>query len=976
MAYRLYFRGELSPGVSRGEAAERIGKLFRQPTEQIEERLFSGRPIRIKTVDTKEEAKRIVAAFAKAGAKLEVRNVQDESASEAGPESPPAAQQKPKAGPRYGFLAGMTLAIAAVIVAAWYTAPIWKNNPASDEQAAASRALATEDLIALGHLDIERTTELQARLFGAPDPNVLLAGEDNVWDSLVAAGIDPGEFADDVIVALYADANGSSWAIAIPGRPDADAVRRWIDGRYGIDNYDEATGTFYFSWLDEKTCEAVPTKAARVGKERVLFADAARIDSIWTRLESSAAAEVDIDEWAGMTERQVLTIGVFTPAMMGQATDGMAGMMLAAAGQAVEPAEALYFGVAPAIMPPGVIILGSISSNDQPFLDQTHASAANWLDVAKTNAVASNPDLVDIYDRIAFSLDSRTFSAGVRLDTDLDNELQRLFTALFRGAFQLGPTQGSAGTMPLEEKIDEDPALYSDASADQLQPYASFGSGFIEPQWQQGPFALAVSKLELDNDGSLQVSLKGEGRGLVNLGARSKLVRMQVTDVTDGDSQSLLPKRECGPVKNRGWADAGSVSEGSHFAGSDLIHFPTVSLEKELSLREGTEAGTVSAIRGEIEYQLPARVRSVIVDVPLEGKVVEGNDVRILFQAGSERTISYQSSGDTRRVLAVRALNTKRQVLTNGGSTWGNNWLAGGEHASVDVNGVIAAVEVVLAEELEPLIYSFELPGAYPPIRVDKARNRPPVEAATPNELDTALRLAAPDVTFPYSEPMATVVAGPGLLAVDRLRASSFMGLVVQLDLYVSKEMPLAGQLNGSSIVFDKAELADGREIDLVLSSPVSLAHDGAYWLNGEFTTDPEKPWLKGHATLQMADYDGDTPETISGRIVFRAARETSANSMSVAPGSRLSDHGINVAIAEWRQNNLSLDISNGAERILSIEAFDGAGQLVGRAARIDGSGLESTARVELDVRPESLRIFFATQLVEHEVPFSIGTTP
>jgi len=965
MAYKLYFRGELSPGVSREEAAERIGKLFRQPAETIEERLFSGRLVSIKTVATTEEAKRIVAAFAKAGAKLEVRKVRDE-----------AAQQRPNAGPRYGFIAGMVFAVAVVIAVAWYTAPIWKNNPASEEQAAASRALATEDLIALGHLDIQRTTKLQARLFGAPDPDALMAGEDNVWGSLVAAGMDPREFADDVIAALYTGTNGPSWAIAIPGRPDADVVRQWIDSRYGIDSYDESTSTFYFSWLDEETCVVVPTKAARVGQERVLFADAARIDLIWTRLESSAAAEVGIDEWLGMTERQVLTLGVFSPATMGQAADGMAGMMLAAAGQAVEPAEALYFGVAPAMVPPGVIISGSISSNEQAFLDETHASAANWLDVAKTNAVTSNPDLVDIYDRISFSLDSRTFSAGVRLDTNLDTELQRLFTALFRNAFQAGSMQASVGGMPLEEKVDENPTPYTDASADQLQPYASFGDGLVKPQWQQGPFALAVSKLELNDDGRLQVSLNGEGRGLVNLGDRSKLVRLRVIDVTDGDGQSLLSKRECGPVKNQGWTDAGFVSEGSQFVGSELIRFPTIALDKELSLREGVDAATVSAIRGEIEYQLPVSVRSVVVDVPLEGKVVESNGVRVRFQAGSERSISYQASGDTRRLLSVRALNANHQPLTNGGSMSGENWLAGGEHVSVDINGVITAVEVVLADKLEQLRYSFELPDAYPANRDDKARKRPPVATATPDELDAALSLAAPDVAFPYSKPMATVVAGPGLLAVDRLQASSFMGLVAQLNLFVSNKMPLAGQLNGSSIVIDKAELADGSEIDLALSSAVSLTHDGAYWMNGEFTTDPEKPWLKGRATLQMSDYDGDTPESIDGHIIFRAARGTSTRTMSVAPGTQFSDQGINAAISAWRQNSLSLDISDGAERILSVEAMDGEGQLVGRAVRIDGSGAESTASIELNGRPESLRIFFATELIEHEFPFSIGTSP
>ena len=131
MAYKLYFRGELIEGVSREEAAGRLGKLFRQPAETIEERLFSGRRLRIRTVDTEEEAKRLVAAFARAGAKLEVRKVQDDSAGEAVPDSPPMAHTKPQSSPRYGLLAGGTVAIAVFIVAAWYTAPVWKNNPAS-----------------------------------------------------------------------------------------------------------------------------------------------------------------------------------------------------------------------------------------------------------------------------------------------------------------------------------------------------------------------------------------------------------------------------------------------------------------------------------------------------------------------------------------------------------------------------------------------------------------------------------------------------------------------------------------------------------------------------------------------------------------------------------------------------------------------------------------------------------------------------
>lgn len=974
MALKLVFRGDLTPGVTAQQAAERLAKMVGQSPADVKDRLFSGRPVTIKTVDTEDEARRFVAAFSRAGAKLEVQRVTSEAAAS----NPHSRKQTPRKRRRqllYGAVAFAALIIGGVTAGAWYTAPVWHNGTVSDEQAIAGNALATRDVIALGHLDVQRATDLQARLFGVPDADALPGQDDKLWDSLLAAGIDPRDAVDDAIVALYVDGAGADWAVVLPGRIDFDAMHTWLGNGYDIERVDAAHRTIYFSWTDPDTCESVPLKGARVGDSRVLIADAGRLDSTWARLEAAAAAETSIDDWFDLTERQVLTIGIFSPTSMGQATDGLAGVMLARAGQAAEPAQAVYFGVAPALMPPGIILSGAVASDDQPFLEKTHGAASKWLADAKSAARTEQPALLDIYDRMSVALSDRTLSANVRLDTDFDDELQTLIGALFRPTVSVGSAQAGS-SQKLEDEVDDDPLRFVDASGDGFAPYASFGSGHFEPQWQQGPFAMTVSRLLLGEDGRRQITLKGQGRGLANLGDRAGLVRLRITGVVDAEGRTLLPELECGPARSRDWSDGSRVATGSQYQNGEFVSFPTVDLEKKLTLAAGATAREVAAIRGEIEYLLPNRVRSERVDAPLDGEVVEGEDIRIRFQKGSDRSVNYQASGDTRRLLTVRALNAEGRLLKKGASTRGENWFGSGEHASVDIKGQVAAAEVVLAEQFEPLVYSFELPGAFPPMGNDSPRSRPPVVTAAPGALTAALQTPPPAVTFEYNQPESTLAAGPALVAVNNLRTSAFTGLVAQLEVFVSNELPLAGQLNGSSIVLDRAELSTGETVALDLASAVSLRDAGGYWMNGEYTPDPDKPWLKGRVMLQDADYEGGTPAALHGHIVFRAARDLTTETSSVAPGTRLEAAGTEVVVGEWREDSVNVQVPSGAGQLVSIEMLDADGELVGRAERIEGTGAHSSARVTVDRRPQTLRVSIATESEETEVPFSADLTP
>ena len=469
MKIKLVFKGKLVPDISREDALKGVAALVKQPVEVVERQLFAKPSVTIKTVKTQAEAQKFVDAFARAGIVLDVQtlpvaakspsrrsssengsseNTSTDKASpkKAAPEKASARetsheQDSPKASRKSPLLVGGVAAIALLLLvgagAAWYLQPVWRANTTSEAMKSAVAALASDDLVALAHVDVHRAIQLQERLYGEQDTGALLQSDEDTWDSLAAAGIDPGKQFGNVLVALHVDEDRAGWSLVALGAPDAAAVRQWISANYDVERTDAQTGTVYFSWVDENTCEPSGLHAVRAGPDWVVVAAADRFDALWSRLEQRATPPPQVDTWLSLADKQLLTAGIFNPAEISKAADGIAGMMLAAAGEAASPADGLYLGVSPTLMPPGANLQGTIASADAGFLDTVESAATSWLAETKTSVADMSPDVIPIIDRIFVLREGGNLTAGVRLDTDFGDELGKLVGAVAGQAFQI-----------------------------------------------------------------------------------------------------------------------------------------------------------------------------------------------------------------------------------------------------------------------------------------------------------------------------------------------------------------------------------------------------------------------------------------------------------------------------------------------------------------------------------------------------------
>jgi hypothetical protein len=90
-------------------------------------------------------------------------------------------------------------------------------------------------------------------------------------------------------------------------------------------------------------------------------------------------------------------------------------------------------------------------------------------------------------------------------------------------------------------------------------------------------------------------------------------------------------------------------------------------------LNPGARLGDVAEIEGEITLNLAETTETQRLDAPFAGQTIESAGVRIELKEAGEQRLSYSVSGETDRLLSVRAFNAQGQALATAGTAGGGS---------------------------------------------------------------------------------------------------------------------------------------------------------------------------------------------------------------------------------------------------------------------------------------------------------------
>jgi hypothetical protein len=994
--YKLIFRGDLVAGAERAQTIANLSRLLKQSPERIEQLLFSGSARVVKRVDTADLAAKWQNAFAKAGAQLVIEAEPATQQEAIAPREPnnaakqeavlpanemagvvvqpavlPVDEKNSAATIQRGKKIVLSAALLLVLVVAgigllWQQGYVnrWLLSSVSDEEKTLLNALADSNLLAIARMDFALLRRLDASAASSAALQENLPGlEADFWSSLERAGVNLPQQATHIYALAYVDKEVDA-ALVIRGNLTPKKIKGWIASRYGIDKEDEQG--IWFSRIDPSNCEKGAPLLANIQPGQVILGAPAAVMRIVGRVKGNAPANLDTNDWQETLAGKLFSLAIFSPARWQGDKQGMVQHALAKAAAVMQPVREVYLDAAPDLATQGIKISLSIHSEDTKFISDSHALAKNWLDETRKEIAQDFPDVIATYNRLSLHHSSNQLQASLRFDRQIKDELANWFASLFR----FSSDQGTANLVQ-QEVVNENPPVFTAANIAQLRSFSAQDE-FMDAVYKTvaGPFGVGVESLAL-KDGKVEMKLGVKAYDLPGLGEEAVPAELVITDVTDAQGNSLLPRHSCGETDVRAATAIDHTYPSSRFEDGKLVSGQVLSGEKTLSLPAGVGFAQVAQIKGYIDYRLPTAVEKKIIEAPLAGKLVDLHGLRVRFKSAAASSLDFEYSGDTNRLLQVNALNAKRQVLATSGAMRRGMFFGSGKAASVEIKGSVAAAEIMVASAFENQRYEFVLTHMAPPAKAFfSEREIPP--RFDDKAFEQLVLAKAPVINeFPFYPPKARVTAAPVELAINDVRSSSF-GLSIEGAAYTDLALPLYAHIGVAQLFIQQVADAEGKLFPVNKTVPLYFERQGGMTFNGVYQPDEKTPWLRADFSFRAADVQVEKISKLQGELRFYQPRHLQTASLPFALGPIWGGPKSRVELVEWKAGRLVFNVQGNYEEIVGLKAFNAAGDLVSHPAQYSAIFGQPQLNLEISEVPTRFEIEYTSESEELLVPFAV----
>lgn len=933
--YKVVFRGNLIDGFSKADVIANVARLTKIDKEKIEKKFFSGKAVIIRRAHDQAHAQKLQQLFTKAG--LEVMILKDARKSEAQVETSNSEEKAKKViekeikktlktvknRRRPIMIVALGVVFISILIYLWNQFNISVETPKPVLKI--EQALANESLIFLSHINVERILSLHD--YFVDDPNALPGTQSTLYNKLKKSGIDPQNTIQQVVIASYIKNKQAITHNILLGNFPVKAVKQFLLNHYYGELIPE-TGFIRvkIAELDPVSCEKSHFKEVAIEPNRILIATDGHLDELIELLDKEQGNATDLTHWAAYRNDKLLSMALFKPDEGTKLTSGMNRMIASGLIQKNKSVDSLFAGVGMQLIPPSGLVGISLNSSDDAWLKKTYSQIETQLKKMKGDTQGLD-SLQVLLDKISVSENNDQLLVELQLDGDLKQSIETSIKELAAQMMSFGPPASEQlASAKVTEKINAQATQYlPELQSSQLGAFNVQLDQLFKPAWVDGPFAVAVDELLMEKN-QIVFQLRAKGQNIANMGNHQ--AKLNIVAVQDKNGVNVLEQEKCGrPIEQK---DAFFGSWGgikTSYVNNQPVKYSEIEAKQKVKVKPDVQFSQLQSVQAEVELHLAKKTQTEIFAKPEKNKVLSAYDSRLFFKPSSGNTLSYTISGDEKRILAVRALNQKKQYLSSASRSSMDNLWGSGRSVSQDFQGNIAFIEVVYATEFEKITYPVSI-NKFPPYYSDNNwRYDPaPIKIISADEWDERYHdLSALDIIQENNwqgKQQAKWHKGPFNLALFGLKYSKHWGTRGQLTIKTPVIDELQNNLSVLEIFLEYPQKADNG--DMGQSWFYQLKPKG-YYMNGEFVADQNKPYMAGQLSFNLpASKSKSMPDEIKGEIIVHlpiAKNRSTHRNLTI--GSVWEDVGVAVKIVRLANNVIEFDVSGNRERLLQITLLD-----------------------------------------------------
>lgn len=850
----------------------------------------------------------------------------------------------------------------------------------SEMTAVAEGALATEDLLLLGGVNVKQAAFLEKWFLGAPQVTAVReepappVADRTLFDHLRAAGVDARHDVDHALYALYpASGEAARHAVVLVGRFNPAAINAYLTRELkATPRAGSAPPSFEVARTDPATCEPGATWVVTVTPEWIVLADPASHPALLARFASPPAENKEtLGWWRGLARSDVVGVGIpgFDRLETGTAQPFMKSSAKALAAQA-DAFGRVYLGLGVKTIPSQGILRIVIDAKDAGRATHQIRAWEQAVNESRARWQGTMPSVAALYDSLKVHSGGARSTIEFTVDRTLAANSQRVINELLAAALGgLGVRASGPAAAPAAERIDTEPVAFvptvAPASLPAYDPHAQFAE---EVDQLQGPFGLRLSEIRVGAEPGVGLELVVEGFGaeIPNVGASDDRVRLSIDSVKSTGGQDLLRSEACGRERNSQPADF--KPWGSH----------RLKAPKTLRLIEGADPRALQSVSGHAQLRLPTRTEVVSLPHPAAGAVAGKYGAIFTVTEVAGGSVSYQIAGARDRVLHFRALNAKGQPLASPSSFSSGFMFGEGVSGQKTYAGTIDRLEVVFAAEEQTLQFpftltDFSLAGKPGTVALDGTPPFRPYGVRTMLADGKRLALRAkPEAA------LAVAALDPFELSFDRAQPFYLLKLDFTLrspDLPNFQKAFSLGQLRLTRI-----QLKDGTVLEppppAEAAAPRAVARqvwDAAV----RFTSSPKDGVLSTSLSLYVdAKAKPEELKALQGVLTVQLPKTIQTLRLDdLTPGSKASAGNLTVTVAGRGRKSLTLEASKDGARVLYVRLLGADGQAVAFFSPHITTSPDGAWRFELSPLSPAVRVevILAGDLDRKAYPFTLA---